>query len=806
MLYTDWQIFDIAPGNAALMIGDTIEMEVVAAGCSPNGHWGQVYVDGFGAQLPGLSIAKTAPQWVLANADLTYSFQVENATSFVARNVVANEVIPANTTFKSIVPPAGVTCTTPTVGATGTISCPLGWMNPYSSQTFQVTVHTNAGLANGTLITNGNYSVQGDGINAILGPAVMTTIGNGPYADLAITVTDGVPAVVWGGAVTYTVTVVNNGPTAVTNATVTDTFPAQLTSIAWACAATGGGSCGTASSNGNITAANGKVTLPVGATATYTVTATVINGSGNATLTNTASVAAPVGVTESNPSSNIDADVDSIGTLYPLTVDKGAGETGQGTVVSSPVAISCGIGCSSATASFLGGSSVILTAIARAGDTFTGWTGACTGTTNPCAITVAAAASVTAHFDGPYVVGSVTGGNGTVTCDSPVAQGSPSTCLIAPSAGYALDTLTDNGSDASGSVVAGSYTIASVTANHAVTGTFKKALANACGGNGECHSGNCVDGVCCNSACTGQCQACDVAGSVGTCTTVSGAPHGRDGLRQRRLRLRRRLRRRQPGRLRLPRHLHPVPRRELRLRHRDARRLLRRHRLLPGRPDPGLRPLRLRRHRLPRHLLRRRRLRRRRLLRLGLLRSQARQRLRLLGRKPVRDRQLRGRRLLQLRLQRPVRGLRRGRQRRHLPDPALGGRSPRGPDGVRQRRLRLRRRLRRREPGRLRLPWRLHPVPRRELRLRHRHARRLLRRHRLLPGRPDPGLHPVRLRRHRLPDKLRRGRRLRRGRLLRLGLLRSQARQRLRLLGREPVRDRQLRGRRLLQLRLQRPV
>ncbi|MBI2394594.1 MAG: hypothetical protein HYV09_33805, partial [Deltaproteobacteria bacterium] len=41
-----------------------------------------------------------------------------------------------------------------------------------------------------------------------------------------------------------------------------------------------------------------------------------------------------------------------------------------------------------------------------------------------------------------------------------------------------------------------------------------------------CATGNCVDGYCCNTACGGQCQACDVSGALGTCVTVTGAVHG----------------------------------------------------------------------------------------------------------------------------------------------------------------------------------------------------------------------------------------------------------------------------------------
>lgn len=79
---------------------------------------------------------------------------------------------------------------------------------------------------------------------------------------------------------------------------------------------------------------------------------------------------------------------------YSVSVTKAG--TGTGTVTSSPAGINCGSTCSY---SYGSGSSVVLTATPGSdGNLFTGWSGACSGTST-CSLTVNAAKSVTATFN-----------------------------------------------------------------------------------------------------------------------------------------------------------------------------------------------------------------------------------------------------------------------------------------------------------------------------------------------------------------------------------------------------------------------
>ena len=79
--------------------------------------------------------------------------------------------------------------------------------------------------------------------------------------------------------------------------------------------------------------------------------------------------------------------------VYTLTVTKSG--SGNGQVTSTPPGINCGTSCSH---SYAAGTLVTLTVTPAKNSTFTGWSGACTGTAARCKVPMTAAKSVTARF------------------------------------------------------------------------------------------------------------------------------------------------------------------------------------------------------------------------------------------------------------------------------------------------------------------------------------------------------------------------------------------------------------------------
>ncbi|MEO5914482.1 MAG: Ig-like domain-containing protein [Luteolibacter sp.] len=135
-------------------------------------------------------------------------------------------------------------------------------------------------------------------------------------ADLSITKTDGVVSATPGGSVTYTITASNAGPSNVTAATVADSLPASITGATWTGVGASGGT-GPANGSGNINATN--LSLPAGGSFTFTVTAPIAPAA-TGTLSNTATVSAPAGVTDPTPGNNSATDSDTLAPSADVSV------------------------------------------------------------------------------------------------------------------------------------------------------------------------------------------------------------------------------------------------------------------------------------------------------------------------------------------------------------------------------------------------------------------------------------------------------------------------------------------------------
>ncbi|HET7019699.1 MAG TPA: hypothetical protein VFI58_03180 [Xanthobacteraceae bacterium] len=140
-----------------------------------------------------------------------------------------------------------------------------------------------------------------------------------PQADLSVAVSDGKTSVVPGTSNTYTITVTNNGPSTVSSLTLTDTIPAGLLNTSF-----GTPSLGTYDS---ATGVWSGLSLASGQNVTITLTGT-IDPNWIGSLSNTVTVSAPSGTTDTNAANNSATDTDTPTPVADLAVVV----TGVGTV------------------------------------------------------------------------------------------------------------------------------------------------------------------------------------------------------------------------------------------------------------------------------------------------------------------------------------------------------------------------------------------------------------------------------------------------------------------------------------------
>jgi len=172
-----------------------------------------------------------SPDPVLAGGTITYTEVVRNNGPAAAANAVFTQVTPTNTTFASLVTPAGWTCTTPAVGATGTVNCTNPSLASGVSSTFLLGVNVGAGTASGTVITESVSvsSATADSDNSNNNASTTTLVAGNLSADLSVTNSDSPDPIQPGRDITYTQLVTNNGPSTATNVTVSQVVPPNTT-------------------------------------------------------------------------------------------------------------------------------------------------------------------------------------------------------------------------------------------------------------------------------------------------------------------------------------------------------------------------------------------------------------------------------------------------------------------------------------------------------------------------------------------------------------------------------------------------
>src|SRR4051812_33738829 len=254
-----------------------------------------------------------ASDTVSAGDDLEYSITVTNNGPNAA-DVTLTNPLPAGTTFNSLAADAGFICTTPAVGAGGTISCSTGSLAAGGNATFVLWVHVPASAADQSTLTDtatvstSATDTNGDNDSST---AVTTVFAN---ADLAITKSASADTITPGGTITYTIDVTNNGPSEAANVVWSDTLPGDVTFVSENQDSGPTFNCTTPAigSGGSISCS--IAALEPGSSASFTVTVLVSAQPASSAITNTASISS------STPDYSEEPNNSATATTYVLTV------------------------------------------------------------------------------------------------------------------------------------------------------------------------------------------------------------------------------------------------------------------------------------------------------------------------------------------------------------------------------------------------------------------------------------------------------------------------------------------------------
>jgi uncharacterized repeat protein (TIGR01451 family) len=217
-----------------------------------------------------LIVTKTASsEQVSAGSDLTYTIEVRNGGPLVADNATLSDPLPPGMTFVSVTEPAGWSCSTPAVGAGGTVTCTNPSLAVTSGDVFTLIVNVPSNAEPGTFFTNtakvSTTSLDPDGENNSSTAAVMLETGSGSV-NVGVTKTTTSEQVSAGSDLTYTIEVRSSGPQAADNVTLSDTLPGNMTFVSvtepagWTCSTPAVGDGGTVTcTNPSLAVTSGDV-------------------------------------------------------------------------------------------------------------------------------------------------------------------------------------------------------------------------------------------------------------------------------------------------------------------------------------------------------------------------------------------------------------------------------------------------------------------------------------------------------------------------------------------------------------------
>jgi uncharacterized repeat protein (TIGR01451 family) len=228
-----------------------------------------------------------APSPVLAGNDITYTQTVTNNGPAASAGATLTEATPPNTTYQSVLAPAGWTCTTPVVGSTGNVICSDPSLAAGATADIVVVVNVAPTVVAATITATSTVSATTSDPNAANNTTTVVT-NVSQSCDLTVTNSGSPSPVTAGSNITYTQTVFNHGPSNCATGNFNELTPANTTLVSVAVVTTGGGTW-TCPNSAPIACTNPSV--PVGSTGTITAIYTVNAGTTAGTIiTDTAKV------------------------------------------------------------------------------------------------------------------------------------------------------------------------------------------------------------------------------------------------------------------------------------------------------------------------------------------------------------------------------------------------------------------------------------------------------------------------------------------------------------------------------------